>query len=146
MTEKRIPISYQQLSAMISEDYPTVSWYLLIVGFAFLVGSALPLLIVPLKWGKAFGWSLPENDQFTVYLGRCLGAVATALSIAVFRAAPNPVEHKETLYILMGSAILLMLVHVYGAIRRVQPWQENLELVMYFFLVGYGLYLLSSMS
>lgn len=123
---------------MIHPDHPVISWFLWIVGLAFFFGSALPLLFVPLRWGRAFGWKPVEGDRFTVYLGRCLGGVAVALSLAAFRAAPDPAAHRETLQILLAAAALLMLVHIWGALRRVQPWQENLETVMYLLIVGFG--------
>ncbi|QDU65387.1 hypothetical protein [Engelhardtia mirabilis] len=126
---------------MIDPDHSTTSWFLWIVGVAFLLGSAVPLFLVPLKWGRAFGWRLPTEQAFTVYLGRCLGGVALVLSAATFRAAPDPESHLESLEILLGSAAALLLVHVWGALRREQPWQENVELLMYATIVGYGGYL-----
>lgn len=123
---------------MIDDAYAATSWFLWVVGVAFLLGSALPLLFVPLRWGRAFGWRIREDDGFTVYLGRCLGAVAVVLSLAVFRAAPAPAEHLQTLEILLGGAAGLLLVHVWGALRRSQPWQENAEIAMYLIIVVLG--------
>lgn len=126
---------------MIHPDHPATSWFIWIVGAAFFLGSALPLLFAPLRWGALFGWKPLAEDGFSVYLGRCLGGVATALSIAAFRAAPNPAAHLDTLEILLGAATLLLLVHAWGALRRVQPWQENLETLMYIGVVSAGIYI-----
>lgn len=123
---------------MIDPDQAAASWFLWIVGVAFLLGSAVPLFVCPLKWGRAFGWELPENRAFTVYVGRCLGGIALVLSAATFRAAPDPAAHLETLEILLGSAAALIVVHVWGALKGGLPWQENLELAMYALIVGYG--------
>lgn len=126
---------------MIDPNHAATSWFIWIVGLAFFFGSALPLLFVPLRWGKAFGWKPAPDDPFVVYLGRCLGGAAVALSLAAFRAAPRPAAHRETVEILLVAAALLFLVHVWGALRRVQPWQENLETLMYLGIVAYGTYL-----
>lgn len=130
---------------MIDAVHPAASWFLWIVGLAFLLGSALPLLFVPLRWGRLFGWDVSRADGFTVYLGRCLGGVAVALSLATFRAAPAPAAHLQTLEILLASAALLLLVHIWGALRGGQPWQENAETVMYLGIVVGGTYLYSQL-
>ncbi|RAL20200.1 hypothetical protein DL240_18455 [Lujinxingia litoralis] len=121
--------------------YPGVSWFLWIVAVAFFLGSALPLLLVPLRWGRAFGWTLPAEDRFTVYLGRCLGGVAVVLSLATFRAATAPASYLGTLEILLGAATALLAVHIHGALSGGQPWQENAEIAMYAGIVIPGLWL-----
>lgn len=130
---------------MIDPEFSAASWFLWIVGVAFLAGSALPLCFVPLTWGRLFGWSLPMDTAFTVYVGRCLGGCALVLSIATFRAAPDPDHHLQTLEILLGASMALLIVHVWGALRRVQPWQESLETAMYLGINVYGVYLYSGL-
>lgn len=130
---------------MIDSLHPAASWFLWIVGVAFFLGSAVPLLLTPLRWGRVFGWDTSRADGFTVYVGRCLGGVAVVLSLATFRAATAPAAHLETLEILLASATLLLLVHVWGALQGGQPWQENAETVMYLGIVVVGVYLYSQL-
>lgn len=124
---------------------PHVSWFLWIVGTAFFLGAAAPLVIAPARWGKAFGWKPRSDDPFATYLGRCLGGVAVALSLATFRAAPDPPAHLDTLEILLAAATALLAVHIWGAIRRSQPWQENAEILMYLAIVVPGFWLYSQL-
>ncbi len=126
---------------MIDSTFPHFSWFLWVVGILFFFGAALPLFISPLRWGKWFGWQIPEHKDFCVYLGRCLGGVAIVFSLATFRAASKPDQHIETIEMMLSGAFLLLVVHVWGALRGTQPWQENLETLMYLAIVIYGGYL-----
>ncbi|MFO7567865.1 MAG: hypothetical protein R6X02_34815 [Enhygromyxa sp.] len=126
---------------MIDPSFPAASWYLWIVGLAFLLGAALPLLFAPLWWAGKFGWEVSSAPPFAVYAGRCLGGVALVLSLATLRAAPAPADHRGALEILLGSAGLLLLVHLWGALRGQQPWQETAEIAMYVLVLAVGLYL-----
>jgi hypothetical protein len=63
---------------------------------------ALPIFLVPLKWARWFGWTIPQQTDLAVhFFGRCLGA------------------------------FILIVVHVWGALLRIQPISETLEIGMY---------------
>lgn len=116
---------------MIDPERALASWFLLISGIVFLVVYALPLLFVPLQWARVFRWELPERTHLAIYLGRCLGGVALAVIIFVFRAVPDPRSSRMLFDLVALMTGILCLVHVWGAIRRIQPWTEHVEIVLY---------------
>ncbi len=116
---------------MIDPQRPLASWFLLVAGTVFLVVYALPLLFVPLQWARVFRWELPEKTHLTIYLGRCVGGLALAVVVFVFRAVPDPRSNRMLLELIALMSGLLALVHVWGAIRRIQPWTEHVEIVLY---------------
>lgn len=116
---------------MIDPERALASWFLLVSGIVFLVVYALPLLFVPLRWARVFRWELPERSHLTIYLGRCLGGVALAVVVFVFRAVPDPRSSRVLFDLVTLMTGILALVHVWGAIRRIQPWTEHAEIVLY---------------
>jgi len=116
---------------MIDPQHAFASWFLWIGGLAFVVVYGLPLLLAPLGWARLFRWRLPVERDLAVYLGRCLGGVAVAIVVAAFRAAPAPARHPVVLELIAVSCGLLTLVHVWGAVRRTQPWTETAEIALY---------------
>lgn len=117
---------------MISETYPLASWFLLVNGAAFLLVYALPLTIAPLTWARWFQWEVPEGRaDLTVYLGRCTGVLALTIIMLAFRAAPDPVGHRWIFELLAVATGLMVLLHLWGLVRRIQPWTEHLEILLY---------------
>src|SRR5215213_5091879 len=51
---------------------------------------ALPLLVDPYRWARAFGWRREPETDVGLYFGRCLGALATAACVQAGRAARDP--------------------------------------------------------
>ena len=49
-------------------------------GVFFLVIFAVPLFLDPYWWADRFGWDTQPHTDVGTYLGRCLGALANALS------------------------------------------------------------------
>lgn len=105
--------------------------FLLVSAPIFLLVIALPLFFAPLAWAKRFRWTLPEENALTIYLGRCLGAVGIVVAALALRAAGDPMAHLEVFDLLALSSALLAVVHLWGAIRRRQPWTENVEIGIY---------------
>src|SRR5689334_12308411 len=116
---------------MIHSTHRLASWFLLIGSGFFLVVFALPLFLAPLRWARAMRWTLPAERDLAVYLGRCLGAVAIALTLAGLRAAPDPARHAALIELFAAAGALLTVVHVWGAIKRTQPWTETAEIGLY---------------
>lgn len=108
-----------------------------VVGSGFLVAYALPLLFAPLRWARWLGWELPQGSKdLTVYLGRCVGALALVVTGLTLRAALAPSEHLDTVDLLIGTGALMTGVHVRGALERSQPKSETYEIVLYFTLTA----------
>jgi hypothetical protein len=98
----------------------------------FLVVYALPLALVPLRWARWFRWRLPHGDpDLTVYFGRCTGVLALAVIVAVLPAVRDPRAHLDRLELVAWATGLMTALHVWGAVRRVQPWTEDLEIALY---------------
>lgn len=116
---------------MISPTHPVASWFLLLSAVFFLVAFVGPIFLAPLRWAKVMRWELPVDTDLTVYFGRCLGAAALAIVYVVFRAVPAPEAHPLVFELIIGASAALTVVHVWGAIRRAQPWTEDAEIIMY---------------
>ena len=97
---------------------------------------ALPLLLSPLRWARALRWRPPQDTDLTVYLGRSLGAVATALSFGGLVAARDPWRHRIVFRMAALAAFLLTGVHVWGAIQKRQPWTETAEILFWAAVTG----------
>jgi hypothetical protein len=100
-------------------------------GLFFLVVFALPLLLRPYGWARAFGWRKEPETDVGLYFGRCLGALATVLSANALMASREPSKHRTFFRILEWSCWLLSLVHVRGLVERRQPPVEHAEIVGY---------------
>jgi hypothetical protein len=97
---------------------------------------ALPIFLAPLRWAGWFGWRIPEHTDLAVYFGRCLGAFILVVELLMLRAALTGVALELTFQVLLAVAALMIVVHVWGAIQRIQPLSETLEIGMY---AGLGL-------
>jgi hypothetical protein len=126
---------------MIDSSARAASWFLWIAPAGFLIFFAIPLMLWPLTWARWFRWRTEGADHLTIYFGRCLGALGMVLVAACFRAAPSPRAHPIVLEILAAAGLLLAGVHAYGALRRIQPWTEDVEIVLYALVGGAALWL-----
>jgi hypothetical protein len=133
-------------AAMISPDYPLASWFLVISTGVFIVVIALPLLFVPLTWARKFGWTLPEgNNDLTVYFGRCLGATALTMIIAVAHGIPDPKSHHLLFELISIVSGLMVGIHLWGWIRKTQPLSETIETGIWALLFAMSLWIRFSM-
>jgi hypothetical protein len=105
--------------------------YLRLVGLLFLPVFALPLLLHPYGWARRFGWRREPQTDVGLYFGRCLGAVAIAISVEALRASREPARHRSLFNVLEMGGWLLSLVHVRGLLERRQPPIEHAEIVGY---------------
>jgi hypothetical protein len=130
-TRRAQAVEPRAVTSWIDAQHPIASWFLLGSAIVFGVVFALPLLVVPLRWARVFQWPSGPQSSLTVYFGRCLGGLATALVIAVLRAVPAPAEHLPVIDMAMVATGLMTVVHVVGAIERSQPWTETVEIGVY---------------
>lgn len=131
---------------MISPEYPLASWFLIIASAVFLTAIALPLLFAPLTWARWFRWKLPEgNTDLTVYLGRCLGATALAIILVVAHGIPDPKSHTLLFELVAFTCGLMVLIHVWGWIRKTQPLSETIEISVWAVTCGMALWIRLSM-
>lgn len=116
---------------MISASHPFSSWFLVIATTGFLAGYALPLLFVPLAWARVLRWRIPAETDLTVYFGRCVGGLATAIIVMAYLAVPHPEQNVVLFDLIAVIGGIMVAVHVWGAVRRVQPWTETAEIPLY---------------
>jgi hypothetical protein len=112
--------------------------FLVIGGIATLL-FALPMLVHPLAWARVLRWPLPAETNLAVYFGRCLGGVVTVVGIFAF-VAERVVEARAFYFELVLAMVgVNILVHVWGAVRRIQPRSETIEIAAWVLLFAAGL-------
>ena len=107
------------------------SFFLIANGIVFLLFFCLPLFLRPLAWARRIGWTIPQETDLVQYLGRSLGAVALPLVAYLFVAASDPWQFRFIFDLLISIGTLLFAVHLYGFIKKAQPFIEHLEIVLY---------------
>jgi hypothetical protein len=105
--------------------------YLLILTISTTLVFALPIFLVPLTWARLMGWRIPTQTDLAVYFGRCLGAFILILEAMMLRAALTGEAIHTVFELLVATALMMVVVHVYGAFRRIQPLSETLEIGFY---------------
>jgi hypothetical protein len=108
------------------QGYTALFLLTLALGTSILFG--IPLLFTPLAWAKILGWQISDSDHLSLYLGRCLGGLICVLSLMALIASVNHEVQPFFFQILISNYIILILIHIYGAIRRIQPLSETLEI------------------
>jgi hypothetical protein len=102
--------------------------FLSIVGWFLIATTAIPFTLWPLASAKLIGWEIPEKTDLATYFGRSLGCLAGAVALFSLRAADSAPVQPPFFVFLLTIWIALLLLHVYGAIRRSQPLIETLEI------------------
>ncbi|MDQ3936616.1 MAG: hypothetical protein M3340_18500 [Actinomycetota bacterium] len=113
--------------------------FLMAVGGLFLVVFAIPLFLVPFEWAEAFGWDVERSDLGS-YFGRCLGALAIAISGQALWASRDPERFRSLFELLAVAAALLAIVHARGLAEESQPLVEHLETALYAAFAGLALW------
>jgi hypothetical protein len=88
---------------------------------------ALPLLLDPYRWARAFTWRDEPETDVGLYFGRCLGAMATASCIQAARAARDPERNRGWFEFAELVGWLMAFVHLRGWVERRQPPIEHAE-------------------
>jgi len=128
-------------------NHAFASWFLLASCAFFLVVYAVPLVLFPLRWARWFRWELPAGRaDVTVYFARCTGLLALAILAVVVPAIRDPAGHRMVFDLIAWACGLMTLLHVWGAIRRTQPWPEHVEIVMYAAVCGAALWLRAALG
>jgi hypothetical protein len=113
--------------------------FLYVVGTATLLGFGLPLTIFPLKWARLFQWRLPEDSQLASFLGRSLGVLLVVISIFSILVPAIPMLMPYFYIFLLVILGAMLLLHVFGAIRKLQPMTETWEIALWVILFILGL-------
>ncbi len=122
---------------MTDPTHPFASGFLLVSCAFFVAVYAIPLVFFPLRWARWFRWEVPAGRaDLTVYFARCTGLLALAIIAIVAPGIRDPVGHRGVFELIAWACGLMTLLHVWGAIRRTQPWPEHLEIAMYAAVCG----------
>ncbi len=105
--------------------------YLLVIAVTTTLVFALPIFLAPLAWARRFGWKIPAETDLAIYFGRCLGAFILIVECLMLRAGLTGVGMLFTFEVLALVAVLMIAVHVRGAVQGIQPISETLEIGMY---------------
>lgn len=108
--------------AQYSKEYITT---LMIVTTLFF---ALPIFIAPVAWAKAMRWTIPDHQHLAIYFGRCLGAFILVIEASMLRSVTTGTGYSYAFDLLFVVFGLMFVVHVYGALKRIQPITETLEI------------------
>lgn len=100
---------------------------------------ALPIFLVPLTWARVFRWNLPGDTDLAIYFGRCLGVLAVVLTGFALRAGFTGAGIEQLFQILILVFVGMTVVHIVGAIQRIQPMTETIEIGFWAVLVLLGL-------
>lgn len=95
----------------------------------------VPMAIWPIQWAKTLRWNIPEQTDLAVYYGRCLGCVAFVIGAFGVLASSHPAVLVFYFQFLLAVWILMVIVHVYGAVKKIQPITETYEIGFWFGLV-----------
>lgn len=110
--------------------------YLLILMILTTTFFALPLFIAPLTWARLMRWDIPEKTHLAIYFGRCLGAFILLVECTMLRAVVTGTGFSFVFDVLFVVFVLMFFVHVYGALRRIQPITETVEIAFWLLLFG----------
>ena len=105
--------------------------YLLLLMTVTTAVFALPIFLAPLKWARWFGWTIPQHTDLAVYFGRCLGSFILIVELLMLQAAVTGAGLVTTFQVLLAVSAFMIVVHVWGALLRIQPVSETLEIGMY---------------
>lgn len=110
--------------------------YLSIIAIGTLILFGLPLCLFPLRWATWLRWQIPEHTHLAVYSSRCLGAVICVLSIFALKAAVSDSVIKSFYFdFMLLNFFAMVIVHIYGALMKIQPMSETVEIVFWLCLI-----------
>lgn len=112
-----------------SKDYITILMVLTTCFFA------LPIFIAPLRWARLMRWVVPEEKHLAIYFGRCLGAFILVVEATMLRSATTGTHFSYAFDVLFVVFTLMALVHIYGAVRKIQPITETIEIGFWLLLL-----------
>jgi hypothetical protein len=102
--------------------------FLVVFGILAAAAFALAIFLVPLTWARVFRWNLPQDPDLAIYFGRCLGVLAVVLTGFALRAGFTGAGVEQLFQILVPVFVGMTLVHIVGALQRIQPMTETIEI------------------
>ncbi|MCV2219428.1 hypothetical protein [Thauera sp. Sel9] len=109
--------------------------YLLVLMLSTTVFFALPIFIAPLRWARLMQWRVPEHEHLAIYFGRCLGAFILVVEATMLRSVTTGTSFSYAFDVLFLVFAMMLVVHIYGAVKRIQPITETLEIGFWLLLL-----------
>ena|SRR6266704_568326 len=114
--------------------------FLRVVAVVTALAFSIPISLAPLVWARTFRWAVDTKSDLALYFGRCLGALALVVSWASWHAAGHAEVQQFYFQMLIGLTALMGVVHIVGAVQKVQPWIETAEIPFWGGLAVLGLF------
>ncbi|MEW8452751.1 MAG: hypothetical protein AB2686_11660 [Candidatus Thiodiazotropha sp.] len=92
------------------------------------VAFSIPIFFFPLAWARLMRWSIPEDTDLVLYFGRCLGSFALVIAYFIYQAAATGFGELLIFQILISFSAIMVGLHIYGALKHIQPITETLEI------------------
>jgi hypothetical protein len=108
-----------------------VDQYLMVAGVAMLLAFGLPLIFLPVGWARLFRWEFPQSSHLVIFLERSMGMVITIVAIFAFKVIQTPVAKPFFFDLMLWIFGGMILLHVYGAVRKTQPITETIEIFLW---------------
>jgi hypothetical protein len=105
--------------------------FLYVIGAAMLIAFGMPLTIVPLRWARVLRWEVSQTDNLTVFLGRSLGIFISLIAIFAIKATSEPSAKPFFFDLMLWLIAAMTILHAYGAIRKIQPITETVEIALW---------------
>jgi len=101
---------------------------MLVFAILALVAFVIPMIFAPMFWARMLLWNIPEDTDLAVYSLRSLGSLGLAVLLITLRAAMTGEGLLFVYELFIPFFALMVLVHLYGAIKKIQPITETLEI------------------
>lgn len=95
----------------------------------------IPLFCMPIAWARVLQWNIPGDTDLAIYFGRCLGGLGLAVCGLALHAGLTGQGTVVVFNLLFGGFGFITIAHVWGAIQRIQPITETLEIAFWIALV-----------
>jgi hypothetical protein len=102
--------------------------YLMYLMLGTTIAFSIPIFLCPLTWAKLMKWTIPEQTDLVLYFGRCLGSLALVLEYCTYQAASTGIGEVLIYQFWIGICAFMVVLHIYGAIKKIQPITETLEI------------------
>lgn len=102
--------------------------FMLVFAILAIVVFVIPMIFAPIFWARMLLWNVPEDTDLVVYSLRSLGSLGLAVLLITLRAATTGEGLVLVYELFIPFFALMVLVHLYGAIKKIQPVTETLEI------------------
>lgn len=113
--------------------------YLMFLIVGTTIAFSIPIFFCPLAWAKLMKWTIPEQTDLVLYFGRCLGSLALVLEYCTYQAATTGAGEALIYQFWIGICSFMVALHIYGAIKQIQPITETIEIGLWVLLLFFSL-------